>query len=91
MKPINWIGMLLIVLNALALAYQGINYTREKKGLDVGQAHITAETHEQVPISPILGGLRIDRRDLPAGYAGEEEVIARIQDWAFQRVHATNG
>ena len=31
MKPISWIGILLIVLGALALAYQGISYTREKK------------------------------------------------------------
>jgi hypothetical protein len=59
MKPINWIGMLLIVLNALALAYQGINYTREKKVLDVGQAHLTAETHEQVPISQSWKGFAL--------------------------------
>jgi hypothetical protein len=59
MKPISWIGILLIVLGALALAYQGINYTREKKILAVGPAHITAETHERIPISPILGGLAL--------------------------------
>jgi hypothetical protein len=59
MKPINWIGILLIVLGALALAYQGINYTREKKVLDVGPAHITTETHERIPIPPILGGLAL--------------------------------
>jgi len=35
MKPISWVGILLIVLGALALAYQGINYTREKKVIDV--------------------------------------------------------
>ena len=31
MKPISWVGILLIVVGALVLAYQGINYTRQKK------------------------------------------------------------
>ena len=32
MKPITLIGIVLLVLGALALAYQGINYTRHRKG-----------------------------------------------------------
>jgi hypothetical protein len=59
MKPISWIGILLIVLGALVLAYQGINYTRQKKVLDVGSVHVTTETHERIPLSPILGGLAV--------------------------------
>ncbi len=43
MKPISWVGIVLIVLGALALAYQGINYTRQKKVLDVGSVHLTTE------------------------------------------------
>jgi hypothetical protein len=35
MKPISWAGILLIVLGALGLAYQGINYTREKNVVDM--------------------------------------------------------
>ena len=57
MKPITWVGILLIVLGALALAYQGMNYTRQKKVLDVGSVHLTTETHERIPLPPILGGL----------------------------------
>jgi UDP-N-acetylmuramyl pentapeptide phosphotransferase/UDP-N-acetylglucosamine-1-phosphate transferase len=57
MKPMVWIGILLIVLGALVFAYQGINYTREKKVLDVGSVHFTTETHERIPLPPILGGL----------------------------------
>ena len=57
MKPISWVGILLIVLGALVLAYQGINYTRQKKVLDVGSVHLTTETHERIPLPPILGGL----------------------------------
>ena len=59
MKPMVWVGILLIVLGALVLAYQGINYTREKKVLDVGSVHLTTETHERIPIPPILGGLAL--------------------------------
>jgi len=59
MKPMVWIGILSIVLGALVLAYQGINYTREKKVLDVGSVHLTAETHERIPLPPILGGLAL--------------------------------
>ena len=59
MKPMIWIGILLIVLGALALAYQGINYTREKKVLDVGSVHLTAETHQRISLPPILGGLAL--------------------------------
>jgi uncharacterized membrane protein len=59
MKPISWVGILLIVLGALVLAYQGINYTRQKKVLDVGSVHLTTETHERIPIPPILGGLAL--------------------------------
>ena len=59
MKPMIWIGILLIVLGSMVLAYQGINYTREKKVLDVGSVHITSETHERIPLPPILGGLAL--------------------------------
>jgi hypothetical protein len=59
MKPITWVGILLIVLGALALAYQGVNYTRQKKVLDVGSVHLTTETHERIPLPPILGGLAL--------------------------------
>ena len=59
MKPIIWVGIVLIVLGGLVLAYQGINYTREKNVLDVGSVHITADTHERMPLPPVLGGLAI--------------------------------
>ena len=59
MKTISWVGILLIVLGALVLAYQGINYTRQKKVLDVGSVHVTKETHERIPLPPILGGLAL--------------------------------
>jgi hypothetical protein len=59
MKPTSLLGILLIVLGGLALAYQGFNYTRQEKVLDVGPIHATAERHERVSIPPILGGLAL--------------------------------
>jgi hypothetical protein len=59
MKPIIWVGIILIVLGGLALAYQGINYTREKNVLDVGSVHVTTETHQRIPLPPVFGGLAI--------------------------------
>lgn len=59
MKPITLIGIALLVLGALALAYQGINYTRTEKVLDIGPIHATAERHERIPLPPIIGGLAL--------------------------------
>jgi hypothetical protein len=59
MKPIAWIGILLLVLGVLALAYQGINYTRQEKVLDIGPIHATAEKNERIPLPPVVGGLAL--------------------------------
>jgi hypothetical protein len=59
MKPTSLLGILLIVLGGLALAYQGFNYTHQERVLDVGPIHATAEKHERVSIPPILGGLAL--------------------------------
>jgi len=59
MKPIMWAGILLVVLGALALAYQGFNYTHQEKVLDIGPIHATAEEHDRVSIPPVFGGLAL--------------------------------
>ncbi len=59
MKPIIWIGIVLIVLGALALAYQGFNYTRTEKVIDIGPLQATTETQQRIPVPPILGGLAL--------------------------------
>jgi drug/metabolite transporter (DMT)-like permease len=59
MKPITWAGIALVVLGALALAYQGINYTRKKDVIDLGSIHVTTETQERIPLPPVLGGVAI--------------------------------
>jgi len=59
MKSASLAGILLVVLGALALAYQGFTYTHREKFIDVGPIHATKDTQEQIPIPPILGGLAL--------------------------------
>ena len=59
MKPMVWLGILLVVVGGLALAYQGFTYTHQEKVLDVGPIHATADKHDRVSIPPIVGGLML--------------------------------
>jgi hypothetical protein len=59
MKPITWMGILLVVLGALGLAYQGFNYTHQERILDLGPIHATTEKQDRVSIPPALGGLAL--------------------------------
>lgn len=55
MKPAALVGVLLIVLGVVALAYQGIGYTTRETVLDIGPLHATAERQHTLPLSPIAG------------------------------------
>ena len=57
MKPAGYIGLFLIVVGIIALAYGGFSYTKREKSLDIGPIQATAERKETVPFPPILGGL----------------------------------
>jgi hypothetical protein len=57
MKPAGIIGIILIVIGIIALAYGGFSYTKREKVLDLGPIQATAEKKETVPFPPILGGL----------------------------------
>jgi hypothetical protein len=53
------IGIVLLVIGFLSLAYQGVTYTTHKKVLDVGPIQATKEEHHTVPLPPILGALAL--------------------------------
>jgi hypothetical protein len=55
MKPMAIVGVALIVLGLVALAYQGINYTSRESVVDIGPLHATADRQKTLPISPIVG------------------------------------
>jgi hypothetical protein len=59
MKSITLLGIVLVVLGGLALAYQGFSYTRREKVIDIGPIHATADRQEHVPLPPIVGGLAL--------------------------------
>jgi hypothetical protein len=59
MKAISWLGILFVVVGALALVYQGFNYTRQDKILDIGPIQATAERHERISFPPVIGGLAL--------------------------------
>ena len=59
MKGAPIVGILLIVLGVLALAYQGITYTTRKKVLDVGPIQATKEEHNTISVPPIVGGIAL--------------------------------
>ncbi len=50
-------GIILILVGILALAFQGITYTKREKVLDIGPIQATAEKEKTIPLSPILGAL----------------------------------
>ena len=59
MKAAPLVGIILIVLGIVSLAYQGITYTTHKKVLDLGPLQATTEEHKTIPLPPILGGIAL--------------------------------
>jgi hypothetical protein len=55
MKPVAIVGLLLIVVGLLALAYQGFTYTSRETVLNVGPIHATADRDKTIALPPILG------------------------------------
>jgi len=56
MKPIVLIGIALIVLGIIALAYHEITYTTREKVLQIGPLEATQKTEKTIPLPPIVGG-----------------------------------
>lgn len=56
MKPTTIIGVVLIALGVVALAYQGFSYTSEETLLQVGPIEATAQTEKHVAI-PMWAGI----------------------------------
>jgi hypothetical protein len=59
MKTASMVGILLIVLGVIALTYQGITYTTQKRVVDVGPIHATKDEHKTIPLPPVLGGMAL--------------------------------
>ncbi|HEY3242423.1 MAG TPA: DUF3185 domain-containing protein [Phycisphaerae bacterium] len=57
--PLIAIGVILVVLGAVALIWQGVSYTQRETLVNVGGLNVTADTKKTVPLSPILGGIAL--------------------------------
>ena len=59
MKPVTLVGIALIILGVLALAYQGITYTTREKVIDLGPLKASVDTEKNIPLPPIVGVLAL--------------------------------
>ena len=59
MKPVGIIGIILIVVGIIALAYGGFSFKEHKKDVDLGPVQIGHTEEHTVPLPPILGALAL--------------------------------
>jgi uncharacterized membrane protein YidH (DUF202 family) len=52
---VKLIGILLIVVGVLALAFGGFNYTTRERVVDLGPLKVDADKQHSLPIAPIAG------------------------------------
>ena len=57
--PLIIIGIVLIAVGLVSLAYQGITYTSRETVVEVGPLKATAEKQRTIPLPPILGGIAL--------------------------------
>jgi len=51
------VGIVLIVLGVVGLAYGGISWTRRETVLDAGPVELSTERRETLPLPPVVGGV----------------------------------
>ena len=53
MRPLGWIGVLLIIAGAIVVAMRGVPYTKSHNEVEVGPLKVT--TQERGMVTPIFG------------------------------------
>jgi hypothetical protein len=53
MKPLGWVGVLLIVAGVVVVAMRGIPYTKSHNEVEVGPLKVTSQERGMVP--PVAG------------------------------------
>lgn len=59
MNVATLVGLLLIILGAVALIFEGISWTKRRESIQLGPIGVTAEERETIPLSPVLGGVAL--------------------------------
>ena len=53
MRPLGWIGVLLVIAGVVVVAMRGIPYTKSRNEVEVGPLKVTSQERGLVP--PIVG------------------------------------
>jgi uncharacterized membrane protein len=56
---VSIIGLVLVILGIIILAYQGISYTKHETVAQIGNLQVTADTQKTVYFPPIIGGVAL--------------------------------
>jgi len=56
---VTLVGVALIILGVLALAYQGITYTTREQIVDLGPLKASVDKKKNIPLPPIVGALAL--------------------------------
>jgi hypothetical protein len=59
MKPAVVIGIVLIVIGVIALAWQGITYTTTERVVDLGPLKVDKKEEKTIPLPPLLGAISL--------------------------------
>jgi len=65
------VGIVLVILGALALGYGGFSYVTREKVVDAGPVQVTAEREKTVWIPPVVGGIALFFAIGPRGLLGQ--------------------
>ena len=57
MRPLGWLGVVLIALGAIVLAMRGLSYTKERESVELGPIEVAAERKGFIP--PVAGAAAI--------------------------------
>jgi len=66
------LGIILIVLGLVGLAWGGFTYTTTEKVVDIGPIHATRDKTHSVPLPPIAGALALVGGIVLVATAGKE-------------------
>lgn len=53
------LGIVLIVVGIVGLAWGGFTYTTREKVVDIGPIHVSHDKNHSVPLSPIAGAIAL--------------------------------
>jgi hypothetical protein len=53
------LGIVLVIVGIVGLAYGGITYKRDRKVLDAGPFKATVTERKSIPVPPVVGGIAL--------------------------------